>query len=339
MGRRRECPARRLRTLRPLSSRPYHTYSLLRLTIPTQTSAVLPNRRSYLVALLSSLLLPGCGAPEGAALGGDGSDVIGAPGTPTGPLLVAADVGFAPHAMVRPDGTAEGFNVDLAAEIAIRLGRPGYEIIDQEFSGVFAGLSAGRFEFIIAPTTMTLERSREVLFVEGYLDTDYTFVLDRDAADINSLDDIRGKAIAVNNGSAYDVWATDNADEYDLDVQRYGKNADAVQAVLTGRAAYNLAGGTVARWVALQNSRLKAGFTLSTASKFSAGFRHEDVAFRNQVEAALECMKVDGTMARLHEKWFGELPLEGSAALTVTAGYGEPGMEGYDPTPHTLSCG
>ena len=120
--------------------------------------------------------------------------------------------------------------------------------------------------------------------MEGYLDTDYTFVLDRDTPDINSLDDIRGKAIAVNNGSAYDVWATDNADEYDLDVQRYGKNADAVQAVLTGRAAYNLAGGTVARWVALQNSRLKAGFTISTGSKFSAGFRHEDVALRNQVE-------------------------------------------------------
>jgi polar amino acid transport system substrate-binding protein len=327
------------RTLRPLSHTPYHPYCLLRQTIPTRKSAVLPTRRSYLVALLLSLLLPGCGDPEGAASGEEGADAIGAPGTPTGPLLVAADVGFAPHAMARPDGSAEGFNVDLAAEIAIRLGRPGYEIVDQEFSGVFAGLSAGRFEFIIAPTTMTLERSREVLFVEGYLDTDYTFVLNRDAPDIASLDDIRGQAIAVNNGSAYDVWATNNADEYDLDVQRYGKNADAVQAVLTGRAAFNLAGGTVARWVALQNPRLKAGYTISTGSKFSAGFRHEDVAYRNQVEDALECMKVDGTMARLHEKWFGEPPIEGSAALTVTPGYGEPGMEGYDPTPHTLSCG
>ena len=263
---------------------------------------------------------------------------MGATRSPDGPLVVAADVGFAPHAMVRPDGSAEGFNVDLASEIARRLGRPGYEIVDQEFSGVFAGLNAQRFEFIIAPTTMTLERSREVLFVEGYLDTDYTFLIPDDAAEIASLDDIRGQAIAVNNGSVYDVWASENSDRYDLEVQRYGKNADAVQAVLTGRAFANLAGETVAKWAALQSPLLKTTYTIRSGSKFSAGFRHDDVEYRNQVEEVLECMKLDGTMADLHERWFGDAPAEGSAALTVLEGYGEPGMEGYDPTPHIPNC-
>jgi polar amino acid transport system substrate-binding protein len=236
--------------------------------------------------------------------------------------------------MVRPDGSAEGFNVDLAAEIARRLGRPGYQIVDQEFSGVFAGLNAGRFEFIIAPTTMTLERSREVLFVEGYLDTDYTFLIRNEAAEIATLDDIQGQAIAVNNGSVYDVWATENA----LEVQRYGKNADAVQAVLTGRAFANLAGETVAKWAAMQSPLLRTTYTIRSGSKFSAGFRHDDVDYRNRVEETLECMKLDGTMAELHEKWFGDPPADGSAALTVLEGYGEPGMEGYDPTPHVPRC-
>ena len=207
-------------------------------------------RLHHLIALLASVHLAGCSASGYASSEGSGQAVIGAAGTPSGPLLVAADVGFAPHAMVRPDGTAEGFNVDLAAEIADRLGRPGYEIVDQEYSGVFAGLNAGRFEFIIAPTTMTLERSRQVLFVEGYLDTDYTFLTLDDAPEIESLDDIRGHAIAVNNGSVYDTWVTDNAPRYDLEVQRYGKNADAVQAVLTGRAFANLAAETAAKWAA-----------------------------------------------------------------------------------------
>lgn len=287
-----------------------------------------------LTALAPGLLLGGCGA-EGAGAAADAAPAASA----EGPLLVAADVGFAPHAMVRADGTAEGFNVDLVAEIARRIGRPGYRVVDLEWSGMFPGLAAQRFEFIAAPVTVTPERGREVLFVEGYIDTDYTFLIKKDAPDITSLEDIRGKTIAVNNGSAYDVWATDNAAKYALVVQRYGKNADAVQAVVTGRAFANLSGETVAKWAAKESPLVRTTYTIKTGSRFSAAFRHADVAFAHRVEDAIECMKIDGTMATLHEKWFGDAPAPGSAAITVDPGYGEPGTVGYDPTPHTPSCG
>ena len=56
------------------------------------------------------------------------------------------------------------------------------------------------------------------------------------------------------------------------------------------------------------------------------------------VEEAIECMKLDGTIAALHEKWFGLKPEPGSAAVTVYPGYGVPGMDGHDPTPHTPKC-
>lgn len=291
-----------------------------------------PTRSWFVIAFAPCLLLVGCGA--------DGADAAGeAPGTPAeGPLLVAADVGFAPHAMVRADGTVEGFNVDLAAEIARRIGRPGYQVVDLEWSGMFPGLSAQRFEFIIAPVTITPERAKEVLFAEGYLDTDYTFLIKKDAPDIASLEDIRGQAIAVNNGSAYDVWATDNQETYDLEIQRYGKNADAIQAVVTGRAFANLSGETVAKWAAKESPLVRTTYSIKTGARFAAAFRHADVAFRDRVEDAIECMKIDGTMAGLHQKWFGDLPAPGSAAVTVQDGYGEIGMVGYDPTPHTPAC-
>ncbi len=259
-------------------------------------------------------------------------------GTQDGPLVVAADVGFAPHAMAKPDGTAEGFNIDLAAEIARRLGRPGYKIVDQGWSGIFAGLNAKKFEFIVAPTTMTYERSRMVLFTEGYLDTDYTFLIKKRAPDIRSLEDIRGRAIAVNNGSAYDIWATENTGKYDLTVQRYGKNADAIQAVLTGRAFANLAGTTVSQWAAKKNRLVKTSYTIRSGNAFSMAFRRDDVEYRNRVEEILECMKSDGTLARFHEQWFGVAPAPGSAAVTVLDGFGQPDMDGYDPTPHETKC-
>ena len=32
-----------------------------------------------------------------------------------------------------------------------------------------------------------------------------------------------------------------------------------------------------------------------------------------QIENAIECMKLDGTIAKFHEKWFGIKPAPGSA--------------------------
>lgn len=254
------------------------------------------------------------------------------------PLKVAADVGFAPHAMALPDGTTEGFNIDLAAEIAKRLGRPGYEIVDSEWSGMFAGLGAKKFEFVVAPTTATPERARMVLFTEGYLDTDYTFLIAKRSPELTSLEELRGKAIAVNNGSAYDVWATENAHQYGFDVQRYGKNADAIQAVLTRRAYANLAAHSVVSWAAQKNPLVKTSYTIRSGRTFAMAFRKDDTAYRNRVEELLECMKQDGTLARIHEKWIGEAPAEGSAATTVYDGYGIRELEGFDPTAHEPTC-
>ena len=59
----------------------------------------------------------------------------------SGTLVVGADVGASPHVMAATDGSFEGINVDLAKIVAKKLGRSGLKIIDQEWSGIFAGLA------------------------------------------------------------------------------------------------------------------------------------------------------------------------------------------------------
>ena len=272
--------------------------------------------------------LSGCTGP--GAPGGNGA---------AGPLVVAADVGFAPHVMMKGDGGVEGFNVDLAHEIAARLGRPGVEIVDFEWSSIFSGLYARRFEFVIAPTTITEGRARRVLLTEGYLDTDPVFLRRRDTAKLDDLSQLAGEIVAVNNGSAYDLWATDNADSLDFEVQRYGKNADAVQAVLSGRAFANLVGESVARWVVQQNPAVRADYRIRAETAFAIAFRNDDGDTRNRVEAILECLKVEGVLARIHRDWLGEDPAPGSAAVTAHDGFGPPGLPGFEPTPGRVPCG
>jgi polar amino acid transport system substrate-binding protein len=257
------------------------------------------------------------------------------------PITVGLDGTFAPHAMPKvggKPGEVEGFNVDLANEIARRLKRP-INIVAQEFSGLIPALNAGRFDWLAAPTTVTPERAKNLLFTEGYLNTYYQIVLKKSSPDIARLEDLKGKKVTVNKGSAYDKWADTNKDRYGFEVLAFPTQTDAVQAVMAGRADANLGGNTVVAWAAKQNPTLKLGARIDEGLMWAAPFRKDDVAGRNQVENAIECMKLDGTIAKLHEKWFGTKPEPGSAAVTVFKGYGVPGTEGHDPAEHKPQCG
>ena len=248
---------------------------------------------------------------------------------PTEKLKLAMDVGFAPFAYRDAKGDTVGFTVDFAKEIAKRLGRPGVEIIDQPYAGIFAGLFAKRYDFIIAPTNITEERAQQMLFTEPYMATGLGFLV-RAKDQMSVLEDLRGKAISVNSGSISDSWATENAAALGFTVQRYSKNADAVQAVGAGRAFANVADVPVTEYVAKQQAKqFKIGYSLYTGRSFGIPFRPDDVALRNQVEQVVEQMKADGALVKIYRAWFGKEPPEGSAMTTVYEGFGPPGFTGY----------
>lgn len=256
------------------------------------------------------------------------------------PLVVGVDGTFAPHAMPKLGGGVEGFNVDMINEVGRRLGRK-VEIFSAEFSGLIPAMQAGKLDFVGAPTTVTPERAKNLLFTEGYLNTYYQFVVPAKAPELKSLGELKGKTVAANKGSAYDKWLQDNASKLGLKgAESYGTNADAMQAVMSGRADAALSGNTTAAYAVLRsNKQLKlVPLKVDEGLVWGAAFRKDDAATRNAVEEAMECMKSDGTMAKLHEKWFGTRPEKGSAAVTVFPGYGVPGLDGHDPKPHTPKC-
>ena len=158
--------------------------------------------------------------------------------------------------------------------------------------------------------------------------------------DFGTLDDLKGRAIAVNKGSAYDAWAQANAPKLGFTYQTYDTNPDAVQAVVAGRAYAVLAGNTVVKYAASRQPQLVPDFVIKeTRAHWAAPFRKDEVALRNQVEDVLECMKRDGSLAKLSEKWFGARPAADDAENTPFPGYGVPGLPGYDPAPHEPRCG
>jgi polar amino acid transport system substrate-binding protein len=239
------------------------------------------------------------------------------------PLKTAVDGTFAPHAMPKLEGGIQGFNVDLANEIGKRLKRP-VDITATQFSGILPSLQAGTIDFVAAPVTVTKERAENYLFTEGYLNTDYQFLTKKGEPPITDLKQLKGKVIAVNKGAVYDSWARGLEGEIGWTVESFGTQTDAVQAVMAGRAYANVAGNTNIQYAVKQQPQLQLSYLHSTGLVWAAAFRKDSKELLGQVENAIECMKKDGTIAAMHERWFGIKPAAG--------------MPGYDATPREAKC-
>src|SRR5947208_8292509 len=223
------------------------------------------------------------------------------------PLKTVVDGTFAPHAMPKLGGGYEGFNIDLADGIAKRLKRK--SVIDTtQFSGIVPALMAGTYDYVAAPTTVTKERADNMLFTEGYLNTDFQFLIKKGAPKIDKLEDLKGKIVSVNKGSAYDSWARELEGKIGWKVESFGTQTDAVQAVLAGRADANVAGNTVIAWAVKNNPQLELSYLYSTGLVWGAPLRKASGELRKTLDAAVECMKLDNTIAKMHEKWLGVAP-------------------------------
>ena len=255
---------------------------------------------------------------------------------PDQPMVVGSDFGIAPW-MVRGAGGPEGFGVDMIEAIGQRLGRPSVEIEDINFSGLFAALFAKRIEFTVNPLNITADRAERMLYTEPFFATGNGFII-RQNDEMNGFEDLQGKTLAVNRGTISDTWATANAETYGFEVQRYETFPDTVQAVLTRRAFTALNEIPTTVYAASKNPMIKVGFKDFNGRNFGYAFRPEDVDYRNKVEAVIECMKKDGSLARMYEQWYGEKPQADSALVTVYDGYGPPGFKGHDPEPHEQAC-
>lgn len=255
------------------------------------------------------------------------------------PLRTGVDGTFPPHAMPKLGGGTEGFQIDVFTEVAKRLKRD-ITIDAVSFSTLIPGMQSGRYDFIAAPTTVTKERAEQMLFTSGYLWTAFQFGIKKGTPPIKGWEDLKGKAVAVNKGTPYETLSKQKGQEIGFEVQAYDTQPDAIQAVLSGRAYATLGGNTVIVYTASKNPQFIADLELKeTRAHWAAPTRKDNPKLRAQIQDALDCMKKDGTLPKLYEKWFHKKPAADDLAVVITPGYGVPDMPGYDPTPHELHCG
>lgn len=254
------------------------------------------------------------------------------------PLKSALDGNAPPYAMPKMDGSIEGLTVDMTKAIAKQLGRD-ISIDAMSFSTLIPALQTGTYDMLSVPFAATQERSEAFLLTEGIWSTSLVFLKKSNAPQITDYSQLKGKSIATNKGNSYDKWARANADKYGWKVESYGSLNDAAQAVQVGRADAALVGTATGLTIQKRNPMLQVSdLTVETGNYYSYPVPKNNPELRKELDTAIECLKVNGTAAKLYKKWLGVEPEKGSLEVTPQPGYGPVGFANYDSTSHEFKC-
>ena len=118
-----------------------------------------------------------------------------------GKLLIATDANYKPQSFKNPDGTFEGFDIDVAKEVAKRLSVEA-EFIDVNFDIITAGGWNNRWDMNAGSMTITPDRKKSLYFSSPYYYTPASFVVHKDSK-AASIDDLKGKQVGVGAATTY----------------------------------------------------------------------------------------------------------------------------------------
>ena len=128
-------------------------------------------------------------------------------------LIMVTEASFAPYEYYS-DGKIVGVDVDIAKEIALEMGRK-LVVKDVSFDSIIHEVKSGKADLGVAGISYSDERAKQVDFSLEYT-TSRQVVLVREFSSINSIDDIRGKKIAVQLGSVADMYVSEMYDNKNI---------------------------------------------------------------------------------------------------------------------------
>ena len=220
-----------------------------------------------------------------------------------GRLVFGFDDNFPPMSYTDEHGAVVGFDLDLGREICSRLGvefvaRPiAWKNRDNELYGrnIDCVCSMSVFPKVIPDMCLS----------ETYVKDNMVFVVRSDSR-IMWMHDIKGKVLGVQDGSTT-LYALREADIYkETVVVPLADNIEILQQVKAGTLDVGLVDSLAAYYFIRSHS--ERYFILPDIlgeEDLALGFRKEDKALRDRVQKIISEMRVDGSLAKISQKWFG----------------------------------
>ena len=130
--------------------------------------------------------------------------------TQAGKIRVSTDPQYPPQSALLPDGTYEGFDIDVATEIAERMGLE-IEFLTPSWDTITAGGWGGRWDMSVGSMTITTPRQKVLDFSPPYYYTPAQ-VAASTASGITTLEGLAGKTICVGEATTYLDWLSGTLD-------------------------------------------------------------------------------------------------------------------------------
>lgn len=200
-------------------------------------------------------------------------------------------------------GELTGYDVEVITAVAEKLGVEA-EFEETQWDAIFAGLEAGRFDVIANQVSITPEREETYSFSVPYTYSNGVIVTSADNSEITSFEDLEGKTTAQSlTSNWYEL-----AEESGAEIEAVEGWAQSVTLLEQGRvdATINDELTFLDYQKSTPNENIKVAAETEEQSRSALAFRQGSDDLVEAVNAALEELRADGTLAEISEKYFGE---------------------------------
>ncbi len=244
------------------------------------------------VVCTSAMMLAGCGGSN-TGKGDSGNADNSGNSASKGELHMATNAEFPPYEYME-NKKIIGIDADIAHAICDKLG---YTLVidNMKFDAIIAAVTSGKADFGMAGMTVTEERKKEVDFTDTYAKTTQVIIVKEGSDKVKNADDLEKASIGVQMGTTGDIFVSDFKD---AKIQRFGKGAEAVEALATGKVDAVVIDSEPAK----EFVKAKGGLTI-----LSDPFVEEQYAIcvkkgsklTEEINGALKELKDDGTVDKI----------------------------------------
>src|SRR5690349_15679565 len=202
---------------------------------------------------------------------------------------VATDTTFAPFEFQDKEGNFVGIDMDLIRAIAKDQGFT-VDIRPLGFDAALQAVQANQADGVIAGMSITDERKNVFDFSEPYFESGVQMAVLETDNDIKSYEDLRGKRVAVKNGTEGAEFAESIKNEYGFETVYFADSASMFDEVRTGNSQavfedypvlqYGIAQGNGFKTVTEKEAGASYGFAVNKGrnaellQKFNAGLNN-----------------------------------------------------------------
>lgn len=206
----------------------------------------------------------------------------------------------------KEDGVVMGFDIDVAKEVAKRLGVEA-EFVYIDWDSKNFELNAKNIDMIWNGFTITEARREEVLFSKPYFDNRIV-ILSKDDLAVDTIADLAGLKVGVELTSSGQI-ALEKNDIFDKldEMVKYTTITEAILDLRAGGIDAIVADEIFARYaISKETQSYVIASEVFQCENYGIGFRLNDFLLQEKVDEILDEMAQDGSALLISKKWFNE---------------------------------